>query len=370
MIKKHLMRSAPVLALLGGTVIAALTSCGRDEHLVGEGRSCLSAAATSPGAKNKLDLLFVIDSSASMTQERESLSRNLPAMISKLNALPGGLPDLHLAVITSDLGAGPTAPSPECRPGGDRGVFLAPLNCGLQGGARFLVSDDAGVRTNFQGSLEQAFTCLIPVDKSGCGYEHPLQAARVALSGSNPENAGFLRSDAHLGLIFITDEDDCSAPPDTHLFGQVIPGQFASFRCSISGHQCSGTAVTASQFSVPLSECEAASTGPLLPVQGLVDFFRGLKGSTGGVSVSVIGGWPLPGESGQYATALIQENIGLSPICSSANGTADVSLRLKRFVDGFGADGRITSICRDDLQPSMVETGGHIVESIARCGTP
>jgi hypothetical protein len=249
-------------------------------------------------------------------------------------------------------------------------VFLAPPGCGLQGGARFLTSFDNGTRTNFQGSLEQAFACVTNVGSSGCGYEHSLQAARVALSGANPENAGFLRDDAHLGLIFITDEDDCSAPPDTDLFARAIPGQFASFRCSTSGHQCRGQPVTATQFSVPLSECQAAGTGPLLPIQEFVQFFRGLKGNTGGVSVSVIGGWPLPGEAGQYTTVLTQEAIGLSPICSSANGTADVSLRLKGFVDGFGVDGRITSICRDDLQPSMIDTGTHIVASIARCGTP
>ena len=32
-----------------------------------------------------------------------------------------------------------------------------------------------------------------------------------ALDGSNPENEGFLRDDAFLAVIFVADEDDCSA---------------------------------------------------------------------------------------------------------------------------------------------------------------
>ena len=53
--------------------------------------------------------------------------------------------------------------------------------------------------------------------KSGCGFEHQLASIDRALGadGQGPApatNLGFLRSEAYLGIVMLTNEDDCSAP--------------------------------------------------------------------------------------------------------------------------------------------------------------
>ena len=62
----------------------------------------------------QLDLLFLVDNSSSMSQEQENLRNNFPAFMQELQKIPGGLPDTRIAVISSNFGAGPSVPSPEC----------------------------------------------------------------------------------------------------------------------------------------------------------------------------------------------------------------------------------------------------------------
>src|SRR5437762_8677566 len=73
----------------------------------------------------KLDLLVMVDNSASMEMKQTNLANHFNQLIGQLRKIPGGMPDLHLAVISSDSGAGNwdqkaqgTGP---CHPGGDRG---------------------------------------------------------------------------------------------------------------------------------------------------------------------------------------------------------------------------------------------------------
>ena len=69
--------------------------------------------------------------------------------------------------------------------------------------------------------------------------------------GPPAENAGFLRPDAYLAIILITNEDDCSASPgqgpnnriplfdtrsNTNIASQLGPP--ANFRCNEFGHLC------------------------------------------------------------------------------------------------------------------------------------
>jgi hypothetical protein len=119
------------------------------------------------------------------------------------------------------------------------------------------------------------------VGTSGCGFEHQLAATSKALTA--PENAGFLRDDAFLQIVLITDEDDCSAPTDSDLFTRQFPDEEPSFRCARAGHACRGQMPPSADFSAPLAECKAVENGALSNVQGFVDQIRALKKDPGKV---------------------------------------------------------------------------------------
>jgi hypothetical protein len=335
-------------------------------------------AGTSPrvvqaGTPVKLDLLFMIDDSPSMQEEQANLARNFPLLIDELKKMPAGLPDLHLGVVSSDMGPGAALLSGDCgTTGGDRGVLQVKNNCGLEASqGRYLVSQNGGTTNNFAGDISDVFACMAALGTNGCGFEHQLQSVRMALSGFVSDNNGFLRSDAHLAVVYITDEDDCSAPATSTMFDGNIAGQDSSLRCSLAGHICNGLAPPAAVYSTPLANCSAAPDGggKLIPVQTFIDEMKLLR--TQSVSISVIGGWPADVASASYAigydpTSDVPTLLTSMPICESANGKAVVELRMKQFVDAFGAAGKILSICQDDFSDAMAQIG-QLINTTVEC---
>lgn len=322
-----------------------------------------------------LDLLFVIDNSGSMKEEQENLRKNFPAMIESLRRLPGGLPDLHLAVISSDVGAGGTAipGNPACnRPGGDRGAFQTKRACGLQEGANFLKAYNNGSQKNFEGSLEDVFGCMADLGTLGCGFEHQLQALRVALMPQvQPLNSGFLRPGAHLAVVMITDEDDCSAPPDSDLFADPsFVDQLGSFRCNVEGHVCNGAPVVGTLSSTPLKNCSVREDGRLISVGTFTRFLKELEGPAS-VTVSVVAGLPADPNNASYDVVKQKieggpELIDIGPICSSsATGAAAPALRLQSFVQAFGDNGSFDSLCNSDLTPALNRIGGFVASRLS-----
>ena len=316
------------------------------------------------GGPIKLDLLFMLDDSPSMSEEQANLARNFPRLIDALKTMPSGFPDLHLGVVSSDLGTGNSSVPGVCGTSmGDRGALQARPGCGLDDDARpYLVSEAGGSVTNFTGDISEVFACMAKLGTLGCGFEHQMQAVRMALSGFIPDNQGFLRPDAHLAVVLVTDEDDCSAPADSTMYDGVVQEIDSSLRCSIAGHLCNGVPPPTEVFSTPLANCTAAPDGggQLIPVQTFIDEMRRLR--TQSVSVSVIAGWPQEETGATYRIGYGED--GLRPdalsslaICRSANGAAAVGLRLKQFVDAFGAAGKIISICQDDFSDAMGQIG-------------
>ena len=75
-------------------------------------------------APGDLDVLFMIDNSSSMTEMQQKLEDQLPQFVSALEALPMGLPNIHIAVVSSDMGApGDATGSIGCTSLGDQGMF-------------------------------------------------------------------------------------------------------------------------------------------------------------------------------------------------------------------------------------------------------
>lgn len=123
----------------------------------------------------KLDILFVVDDSCSMADEQASLAANFASFIAAANQ---GNVDYHLGVTTTDL----------FRVGGR-----------LVGSPTVLKSGTSG--------LAQAFARNVQVGTSGSGIEQAFEAAARALTEplKSGANAGFLRADASLAVVIVTD---------------------------------------------------------------------------------------------------------------------------------------------------------------------
>lgn len=318
-----------------------------------------------------LDLLFMIDNSGSMKEEQDKLRTNFQTLINTLRAIPGGLPNVHIGIISSDVGAGNISipGNPACnRAGGDRGEFRVKANCGLNADANFIISLNNDTMKNFDGKLEDVFACMAELGIQGCGFEHQLQSIRVALAeNATPKNAGFLRPDAFLAIVMITDEDDCSGPPVSDLYtDQSFDGQAGSLRCNIVGHVCNGSPPPGMEFSTPLKDCAAAPKGGnrLIPVEEISNFVLGLKKNfPERIIVSAITGLPAQADGTPYQFFKSDQTtpkglLDIAPVCSAGNaGTAAPSLRISEFVKSFGANGTLDSICNDDFSPALKRIG-------------
>ncbi len=178
------------------------------------------------------DLLFVIDDSGSMREEQENLRQNLAAFVAELAASP--VPnDFRIGVTTTDVHNtfGMTSFFPTNVAPFDQFPYAVPFAQGtivaIDPGA---LTDDAlrgkpvydqvdGYRVpgarRFLGATPAdvgAFETNVLVGTLGSGKEEPLRAAELALGArvDDGANAGFLRSGARLGIVMLTDEDDCS----------------------------------------------------------------------------------------------------------------------------------------------------------------
>jgi len=223
-----------------------------------------SNAYISVSPTRKLDLVFMIDNSPSMAPKQQKLQAQFPNLINALEDPNNNnaLPDLQVAIIDSDLGTdnqwtpGGSNCSPNAANGqsglGDQGKFrmIDPSACGVTDSTNSWLIAPTGGTPNFTGHIADVFACLAgQLGTDGCGEEHQLQAFEFALAPNiaiNQAQKTMIRNDALLGLVFLTDEDDCSAYPNDGMFGQVVsggstlPNETASLRCSTRAYQCNG----------------------------------------------------------------------------------------------------------------------------------
>src|SRR5262249_36871147 len=109
------------------------------------------------------------------------------------------------------------------------------------------LSDVAGANgarvRNYAGTTETVFACMAKLGTTGCGLEQPLASLRRALDPTNTLNANFLREDARLAIVFVSDEDDCSAK-DPAVFDATADGMAKlgppNHRCTVYGVTCDG----------------------------------------------------------------------------------------------------------------------------------
>jgi hypothetical protein len=365
--------------------------------------------------QRKVDFLFLIDDSSSMAAAQATLRQSFGRFVAALRAAPGGLPDLHIAVVSSDMGAGDASISTCDSTGGKQGIFqyTARGTCtstGLQSGATF-ISDAGGVK-NYTGNLEDVLGCIAPLGEAGCGFEHQFAAIIRALGvdglGAPPaENQGFLRPDAYLVVILLTNEDDCSASlgngpnnriplfdtsANTNMASQLGPPQ--NFRCNEFGHTCptgvvGGRSVPHPDRNAPNLDvaqmvtydgCASDDTeGFLLSTADTANRLKSLKNDPAQVLVAAITGPAAPYTVTWKAPSSADTSCNTNgkscpwPViahsCTAANGTfADPGVRTADFVNQFGSNGSVSSICDADFGPTMERLAAQLGGTIAgRC---
>src|SRR3954469_7751287 len=85
--------------------------------------NCPSRSKLGQNLKNKVDILFVIDDSPSMSPKQAELRARFPELIKILDDFGKANPaHYHIGVATTDMGAGPfNLGNGQCRPGGKGG---------------------------------------------------------------------------------------------------------------------------------------------------------------------------------------------------------------------------------------------------------
>jgi hypothetical protein len=162
---------------------------------------------TMPRQCNKMDLVFVIDDSGSMMEEQGNLASNFPmfaTLLSNYVTPDGEHIDYRIAVTTTGKDLMYTISQPPLtlpqNEQGDDGAFKK--NCNMT--KNFLEPTDA--------NMQQVLSCRANVGTGGPSYEMPLLMTKWALGDrvTDGTNAGFLRDEALLGVVMLTDEDDAS----------------------------------------------------------------------------------------------------------------------------------------------------------------
>ncbi len=153
----------------------------------------------------EIDILFMVDNSSSMLPLQAKLLAQFPVFMNVLKMLPAGngtgtaLPDIHVAVVSSDTGPGQfDLPAYHCSFAGDRGEFqnaprgtctASPFKDPNQ---HFLSASMNQTVTNYNGDIADAFTCIAALGDQGCGFEGQLKSVRWAL---DPFNAAARRDE-------------------------------------------------------------------------------------------------------------------------------------------------------------------------------
>lgn len=159
-----------------------------------------------------VDFLFVVDNSATMALQQENLISNFPAFIGGIQSTLRDVDSYHVGIITTDAYAPNTDACADI--GGlvvqTGGRDSSQSTCGpYVAGGNFITEDD---------DLEAAFSCAARVGTEGDPNERPMTAVRealsIAMSVPGACNEGFLREDALLVVVVISDEADGPGDPE------------------------------------------------------------------------------------------------------------------------------------------------------------
>ena len=233
---------------------------GQDGYVspFGDGGSGGDGGAAGAGC-TAVDILFVIDNSASMCSYQDALAAAFPAFVDAIDqALPAGT-DVHVAITTSSFCQGGVHSESNCQAqepaAAIDATFVSPLEGNVTGngyqgrlleweGQRFFAADtgdDAG-----RAALSAWFSgAARSVGCSGCSFDFTVPAAGWALDPANAsDNGGFLRDEGAVLLLFILSDEADHAPggPAQH------HDQIARAKAACGGDACVVTGGLLTEF--------------------------------------------------------------------------------------------------------------------------
>ncbi|HWB77070.1 MAG TPA: hypothetical protein VG755_19010 [Nannocystaceae bacterium] len=161
-----------------------------------------------------VDFLFVVDDSSSMSEHQANLVANFPTFIAGIESTLGEVDSFHVGVIATDAFSG--------NPGAC--ILLGALITETTGAGADSSNAVCGPYAEGLGymteadDLDSTFACAAQVGTMGNGFERPMEAMVTALgpslAGVGQCNEGFLRDDALLVIVVITDEWDGPGDPE------------------------------------------------------------------------------------------------------------------------------------------------------------
>ncbi|MBK8170627.1 MAG: hypothetical protein IPK60_09830 [Sandaracinaceae bacterium] len=358
------------------------------------------------GGVDKVDVLFMIDNSGSMSQEQQSIVDQMPRLARilatgdrDLDGMSDFTPvkDLHLGVVTSDMGVAGFGGIPTCGPGttaggamfGDDGILRTQGHTATTGCMAtypnvlsFIPADHPDLETD-AAQFGADFGCVAQTGTSGCGFEQQLESPLKALTPStnaaiqffgptlghgDRENAGFLRDDSVIAIVLVTDEEDCSvdsAKIDVFNQSSMVYTGDLNLRC----------------FNYP---------DVAYPVQRYIDGFRALRpGRENLVVFAAITGVPTalvadPNNIDYDAILAAPEMVEmvrtdgsmaghqLRPSCTAPAGRGEAfpPRRIVEVAAGLAPNAIVQSICQSDYGPALDAIISKIADALSRVCLP
>ncbi|MEO8702294.1 MAG: hypothetical protein ABI867_19775 [Kofleriaceae bacterium] len=284
-----------------------------------------------------LDILFVFDDSPDRNTY-DQMASQLDVLQGRLQDVDGQLPNLHVGVTTTDLGTKGTMdliPEPQqgnCVGTGNGGA-LVKFAANVDGDFLEDLRGEAGARVRNYASgdlLSELGKLTNPgtgAARTGCEFEQPLEAMRRALDpGINP---GFIRRNAQLAIVFMTNEDDCSFSTGKLLDpNDGTLGALDSFRCTKQGVICDGDDISATGEK---TNCRPRDGSPfMVDVSEYQTFLQGYKDDPSDVIVSAVVGAPAPFAVQDFGSPV------LGASCQGVGGSAKPAVRIGALVDSMG----------------------------------
>jgi hypothetical protein len=377
-------------------------------------------------APRQVDLLLVMDNSASMANSQVAMSAQLASLLRGLmygnragSSSPGAtrefapVDSVHVGIVSSDMGINGAPPQKSCgnlsfspveharattttfsaKPNGDDGLLLISTAVAVDGvwasGMQLVPGEarcaDVGLSAarpyaeimplsvDVERGIESA-RCVSKLGTNGCGFEQQLEAMLKALTpadsalrffgdsrgqgdardGGIPAgpNRGFLRDDALLVVLQVTDEDDCSSSDPAGAIFDPAASAYAgsvSVRCALAANQ-SALYSTDSRFAAGLRALKPSATKDRIIFSAL----------TGVPVASATGGKIHSGSTALDAILArsemqiqVRRNSSMTddelvPACSTARTSAVPGRRIVQLARAFGSDGLVSSICEEE----------------------